>query len=326
MASPFVFVPESSPSDPPSRHHNLYYFTPQSPFPPFLPPGTILPSSPYLGPASLPNTPNTPQLNNHLVLWPESEPQDDPPLIPSWGRQRTTSWHGPAPPTSSRLMQAVPPDFWEAELECRTVPRQRRNHSWGTANAPPPPSWWMNARSYVNPNPPLPLMQIHPWLNGDVSSPAVHFDLASSAFAPMRLIPTLPPHHVLLSATDIRVPAFYPPRTALRILHAQLPFWPVDLKLPPDVPAAPPITLGDVLVALHRTLHQRISHADWATLTVEQEVAVTRAFTHRCRGEAARSEGRACVKLVDFLLGKTVFRGLVRDPRDPEGCVRMITV
>jgi hypothetical protein len=197
----------------------------------------------------------------------------------------------------------------------------------------------MNARPYVNPNPPLPLMQIHPWLNGDVSSPAVHFDLASSAFAPMRLIPTLPPHHVLLSATDIRVPAFYPPRTALRILHAQLPFWPVDLKLPPDVPAAPPITLGDVLVALHRTLHQRISHADWATLTVEQEVAVTRAFTHRCRGEAARSgvapvqlrdrevaERSEGVKLVDFLLGKTVFRGLVRDPRDPEGCVRMITV
>jgi hypothetical protein len=97
-----------------------------------------------------------------------------------------------------------------------------------------------------------------------------------------------------------------------------------------------PISLGDVLVSLHRAMHERISHADWETLTEEDAQIVTR---ERCRAEAIRSrvpppqlrdrevaERNQGVKRVDFLLGKTVFKGLVRAPGDPEGCVRMITV
>jgi hypothetical protein len=114
----------------------------------------------------------------------------------------------------------------------------------------------------------------------------------------------------------------------------------VDLALPSELAPVPlPISLGDVLVSLHRAMHERISHADWETLTEEDAQVVTRAFTQRCRAEAIRSrvpppqlrdrevaERNQGVKRVDFLLGKTVFKGLVRAPGDPEGCVRMITV
>jgi hypothetical protein len=36
-------------------------------------------------------------------------------------------------------------------------------------------------------------------------------------------------------------------------------------------------------------------------------------------------ERKQGVKRVDFLLGQTVLKGLVRVPGDPEGCVRMVT-
>ncbi|KAJ7667284.1 hypothetical protein B0H17DRAFT_871225, partial [Mycena rosella] len=112
----------------------------------------------------------------------------------------------------------------------------------------------------------------------------------------------------------ISEPAFHPPLTSLRILHPRIPFWPIDLTLPAELAAtAPvPISFGDVLVALHRTLHERIAHADWDGLSKENAEAVTKAFAHRCRAEAVRSgvPPEPGVKRVDFLLGKTVFKGL----------------
>ncbi|KAJ7253120.1 hypothetical protein C8J57DRAFT_1348850 [Mycena rebaudengoi] len=346
MTSPFVYVPEASPSDP-IGYHNPYYSTPQGAPSPFLPPGTLYPSSPYLGPSNAPGSaPNTPEFNANSVLWPEDMPQYDlsSPYTKSWiplaGRQRTTSWHGPAPALGSPFLQPAVPAFLQAQSQSYGAPGHRRHHSWGNANAPPPPAWLNNANPYLNPSAPLAPMQIHPWLNGDSPSPVFHFDLGPAIFAPLRLVSTNPPKSAILGAAEIREPAFHPPLTSLRILNPRIPFWPVDLSLPEDIPAAhaPPITLGDVLVALHRTLHERISHADWATLNAEQEVAVTRAFTSRCRGEAVRSgvppaklrdrevaERGQGVKRIDFLLGKTVFKGLVRAPGDPEGCVRMIT-
>ncbi|KAJ7451282.1 hypothetical protein B0H11DRAFT_2076377 [Mycena galericulata] len=337
MAAPFVYIPEESPSVP----HNPYYSTPQNGPSPFLPPVGLFPSSPFIGPTGSASC--TPEgFNANSVLWPENAEYDSA-YTSSWAplsnRQRTTSWHGPAPPPpTSPFLQPTAPAFIHTQ-SAYFAPGHRRSHSWGTADAPPPPSWVNNANPYLT-SAPQTALQIHPWLNGDAPSPIFHFDLAPAQFAPLRLVNPNPPQTVILSAAEIREPAFHPPLTELRILHPRLPFWPIDLKLPEGIApgAAPPISLGDVLVAMHRTLHERISHADWATLSGEDELAVTNAYTHRCRAEAVRSrvppaqlrdrevaERNQGVKRVDFLGGKTVFKGLVKAPGDPEGCVRVIT-
>jgi hypothetical protein len=225
------------------------------------------------------------------------------------------------------------PAYLQAQQPFR--PTHKKAKSWGTA-----PAWVTNGNPYFNGGGSAQAgVLIHPWLNGDTPSSAFHFDLAPAAFRPLRRIATVPPSGALVNDFELREPAFHPPRFAMRIIHPRLPFWPVDLALPAGAGAnANPITLADVLVALHHALHTRINHADWATLGAEDEARVTRAFAARCRAEAVRSGAGPAqlrdrevavrnqgVMRVDFLLGKTVFKGLVRVPGDPEGCVRMVT-
>jgi hypothetical protein len=124
----------------------------------------------------------------------------------------------------------------------------------------------------------------------------------------------------------------------LRIIHPSLPAWPIDLAPGEHFAHAAPITLGHVLSGLHRALHTRISQRDYEVLSAAEQNAVNHAFRRRCRAEAVRSgvpadqlTERAAtqrsdgVKRVDFLLGKTVFRGLVKVAGDPDGCVRVVT-
>ncbi|KAJ7464036.1 hypothetical protein FB451DRAFT_1264493 [Mycena latifolia] len=299
MAAPFFYiVPKASPSLP----HNPYHATSQGGPSPFLPPSAILySSSPYLGATGSGSIPGTPEnFNANSVLWPENWPQYDESaytasLAPLSNRPRTTSWHGPAPRPASPFLQPAAPLAFVHSQYAYIKPGKRRSASWGNASAPPPPS--RRCRSIQ-------------WLNGDAPSPV---------------------------STN---PRSIPPLTALRIFHPRIPSWPIDFALREELAGAvpPPISLADVLVALHRELHNRISQADWATLRAEDEQAVTKAFLRRCRAEAVRSgvppahirdqevtERNEGVKCVDFLLGKTVFKGLVRLPGDPEGCVCMVT-
>ncbi|KAJ7183947.1 hypothetical protein C8R46DRAFT_939998 [Mycena filopes] len=328
MSTPFVYVPEASPTSP----HNPFYSTPQAGHSPFLPPAHLYPTSPYLGPTTPEN------FNANSVLWPENAaPQFESAYAPSWApmsnRQRTTSWHGPAPPApTSPFLRPTAPAFLHTQSAYFT-PGHRRAVSWGAANAPAPPLYAA---------PPAPAAEmVHPWLNADAPSPGFFFDLAPVKFAPLRMVSANPPRGGPITPSEIRETAFHPPRTSLRILHPRIPFWPVDLALPAALAREAPMTpiaLGDVLVSLHRAMHERIAHADWETLSEADAQAVTLAFTKRCRGEAVRSgaipaqlrdrevhERNKGVKRVDFLLGKTVFRGLWKAPEDPEGCVRMAT-
>ncbi|KAJ6536905.1 hypothetical protein B0H19DRAFT_1182096 [Mycena capillaripes] len=338
MAAPFVYVPEdSSPTTP----HNPFYSTPQAAHSPFLPPSALLyPSSPY----SAPGTPENFAANS--VLWQETAPQYDSAYAASWAplspRQRTTSWHGPSPAAQgSPLLHPTAPAFVHSQSAYFT-PGHGRSHSFGASGAPPRPSWANSGINPYVPAAPQPPAQVHPWLNGDTPSPIFHFDLAPAEFFPLRLVSANPPQSTVLSGAEISEPAFHPPMTALRILHPRIPFWPIDLALPAELAQGHgpmmPISLGDVLVSIHRAMHERISHADWETLAEEDAQAVTKAFTKRCRAEAIRSrvapphlrdrevaERNKGVKRVDFLLGKTVFKGLVKAPEDPEGCVRMVT-
>jgi hypothetical protein len=174
-----------------------------------------------------------------------------------------------------------------------------------------------------------------PWLHGHDPSPVFHFDLASVAFAPMFLSRSNPPQSSLVDQTEFHKSAFHPALNALRIVHPAMPFWPVDLNLPPW---ATSISFGDVLVGLHKRMHERITRSDWELLDEEEARAVTTAFTNRCRAEAVRSgvppgqlhdrevETRnGGVKRVDFLLGKTVFKGLVWTTMEQPACMRLVT-
>jgi hypothetical protein len=113
-----------------------------------------------------------------------------------------------------------------------------------------------------------------------------------------------------------------------------LPFWPIDVR----ASDANCISLGDIFTALHCAFHVRIDSSDWETLSSEDKERVATAFSHRCRAEAVRSgvepallhdkelEARSVgLQRVDFLLGKTVFQGLVKVPGDPEGVLRLVT-
>ncbi|KAJ7827732.1 hypothetical protein B0H13DRAFT_2119119 [Mycena leptocephala] len=151
-------------------------------------------------------------------------------------------------------------------------------------------------------------LQIHPWLSGDSLSHGFSFDLASAQFSPMWGVRGST-RCVQLTGAELRQPAFHPPLTSLRIVHPQIPYWPIDLTLPAGFPApeAPPISMGDVLVALHLSLHQSITQRDWARLGFQEEQAVTRAYAKRC-GRSAEERMRG-VKRVDFLTERTMFKG-----------------
>ncbi|KAJ7652451.1 hypothetical protein DFH06DRAFT_995252 [Mycena polygramma] len=335
MAAPFVYVPEEAASAPYSaRYLNPYFASPQAGASPFLPPSlTLYPSSPYRGTTDLPNTPNA--FNPNSVFWPEDVAHYESPYAASWiplqPRLHTNLWSTPAPPPGSPFLSPSAPAFLTAQSSYFR-PGHKKANSWSIA-----PSWLTDANPYATAGGPQAAVHIHPFLNGDMPSPDFHFDLAPSAFFPMRRVSMYPPSGAPVGAAELREPAFHPPRFALRILHGRLPFWPIDLTLQANT-HAPPITLADALVALHRAFHTRITHAEWAQLGREDEVAVTNAFTARCRMEALRS-GAAPAQLrdremavrsqgvlrVDFLRGKTMFKGLVRAPGDPEGCVRLVT-
>ncbi|KAF7342292.1 hypothetical protein MVEN_01817400 [Mycena venus] len=301
MAMPDIYMPEGALADA-AKYENSYYAAPQTPPPPFLPPPY---SPPPLSDDVKASDTSKAGFDINVLSWPENPPPYEGAGVPSAAprplatRKRTMSLQGSAASPSLS--------------------------STGDAN---------------NSTPTIPIpIQIHPFLNGDAPSPIFFFNVAPSAFVPQRCVSMNPPRGMLLTMNELRQPAFHPPLKSLRLLHPKLPFWPIDLALPDDIPAAeaPPISLGDILVCIHRALHTRITHTDWETLNAEEERRVTRAFVQRCRAEALRSkvppkqlrdreiaERNQGVKRVDFLLGETVFQGLVKSPQDPEGCLRML--
>jgi len=75
-----------------------------------------------------------------------------------------------------------------------------------------------------------------------------------------------------------------------------------------------PITVNDVLFAIHRRLQRQIRHRDWVMLSTEKSTAVARAYTRRCRTFATTQafEESQGVRCVDYLENKYMFKGLVR--------------
>ncbi|KAJ7161904.1 hypothetical protein C8R43DRAFT_991722 [Mycena crocata] len=316
--APTVHVSKVSPSSKTTLHR---------PPSPFLPPAPLHP--PALGAAD--NGPDA--FDYSTVAMPENATEYESPYTTAWSRptparKRTKSWHGPALSPRSPSSEPKSPAFLDTPSSPRVTHGLKKSRSFGNTAAP---GWVIS--------PSLP-PQIHPWLNGNAPSNIFYFDLAPTAFLPLRLATANPPQSTLVSTLEMREPAFHPARTALRIIHPKLPFWPVDIALPSShrQKHSPPIALGDILVALHRALHTRITAADWAMLSAEDAARVNKAFSRRCRAEAVRSRVPMAqlrdrevavrndgVKRVDFLMGKTVFKGLMRAPGDPDGCVLQVT-
>ncbi|KAJ8515482.1 hypothetical protein ONZ45_g7085 [Pleurotus djamor] len=339
MADPFVYTPHPSYMltqylDPAYGHNQAS---------PFIPSASLYPTSPYtntnenLPPA--PGTPNTPR-RVHFG--------DDFNLDPYYTRQRRPSWTAPPPHTSPAMSSVafpgsttpfIPPSPF---LGPQPMDYYQRRHSFG-AQGQAQPTWaspgpaWSPYRTPTTPlyqtspwqqpvQPPVQpvIFQLHPWLNGECPRPDFIFDISSPTFNPLRLV--APGQSAPISWEDLRQPATHPPITKLTITCDRIPQWPILLEfnphfgmgrhgehLPPH--AAPPISIYDILMGVYQTLNQRVSHIDWAKLSMSEEKAISRAYAHRCRrgGTTEMIERANGVKRVDFLLDKVFFKGLVRD-------------
>ncbi|KAI0072977.1 hypothetical protein K474DRAFT_1667136 [Panus rudis PR-1116 ss-1] len=82
----------------------------------------------------------------------------------------------------------------------------------------------------------------------------------------------------------------------------------------PRATTTEPITVGDILVAIHKMLHTRISHRDWVKLSRTDEVEVARAYSRRCRTfpSVEQYDAYQGVRRVDYLKEKFIFKGLIR--------------
>jgi len=175
-------------------------------------------------------------------------------------------------------------------------------------------------------SPQEPSFHLNPWINAESPRFDFHFDLSRPIFSPVRLYgggQSFP-----LSKEEMMQPATYPSIFQLRITCDELPKWPIELEWSNYTPglfspstqsyhtSPAPISLTDVLVAIHQALHQQIRHSDWAELNSREQESVGRAYTARCKAagtiedqDAERAKG---VKRVDFLGRKTRMVGLTR--------------
>ncbi|KAI0832933.1 hypothetical protein BC628DRAFT_1407292 [Trametes gibbosa] len=258
-------------------------------------------------------------------------------------RERRPSWPGtrmpppnPAPfPSPPVLLTPLPMPFSPAAAS-----PYHHHYRRASDSCLPQPAWvsfptMLQPVTFQQPSPPAPA--IHPLLNGEnASGPMLLFDLSLNTFTPQRITALSQTSGTPLTLEELREPATFPTVRRMTISCEALAEWPVVLEPHSTsrdrsrerspflgVSAYPagasaddaPITVYDVLMAIHRTVQRQISHVDWARLTRAQTQAVSRAYTRRCRTfpSAAAFEEAQGVRRVDYLLEAYMFRGLVRD-------------
>ncbi|OSX59355.1 hypothetical protein POSPLADRAFT_1048692 [Postia placenta MAD-698-R-SB12] len=238
----------------------------------------------------------------------------------------------PAPfPSPPMLVTPLPPMVPLGPPQHMTHQRRRSDgnlpqpawYPWGTYPAFVAPPYM-----YQQPQPqpqPAPSPQLHPMLNGEGrDGPALLFDVSVHTFQPMRLTSAGASSGPTLSLDELGQQATYPPCRRMKISCDIIPQWPIELEakeqertlflsIPSNSHKDAPITVGDVLIAIHRSLQRQISHVDWARLSQAEETAVARAYTRRCKtyGSVEAFEKSQGVRRVDYLLDKYMFRGLI---------------
>jgi hypothetical protein len=324
MSGPYVFTP-SAPSYQDLASPYLYQYNNRQ---------RISPHIPTIG-LTDPSAPNTP-IRGSKVL-------DDDPWTPP-RRARRPSWHAgmstpflpgaTIPPTPMKgtfipdpSSLTVPADYTHTRRRSLDSRYQRPNvvdyyqnqqanpYPWMVPGAPIPP---VSGPSYAySQYPPFIPSEIHPLLRPD--SNAIFFDLSLFEFRPVDARGHPIPVQTLAE------PATHPPTTRLVVTNDKIPEWPVLL----DYHAAthgtshspsslPPITLGDVLYAIHQTFQTQITHREWAELDDKDEAVVARAYMRRYKlvpGHESRLAAEG-VKRVDYLLKRVMFGGLTRKSGD----------
>jgi len=330
MSGTYVYIPHQQ--YPNSNYAENTVYTPVSPFIP----NAALYRSPYTDNIPLPDSPSF-----SFTEFPSASEDSTFPNTPL-NRPRRGSWH-----VEPSYPFYTPPSPFFLPLPDTPDPFYRRRHSFSLYPQPAIRTWDPYYPPFLNPPVSPAQLHIHPWLNAQTWSGEFLFNLADRRFNPMRkhlsgILRTISP-----AGMDILYQAAtYPPLNRLRIICDIIPQWPIDLRhqldMMPDgsgmsfdttrTSAFPPITLLDILIQVHRSLHTRITHVDWAKLTLEEEMAVSKAYRKRCHAvgstgtigsrEAVQAELLQGVKRVDFLLERIWFKGCVMDLE--RGIMRLI--
>ena len=307
MSGPFVYTPSTPSYQELGPSPYLYQFSNRQRISPHIP--TISLNDP-----SAPNTP----IKNSKVL-------DEDPWTTPRPRIRRPSWHaGMSTPFLSAPTLAVPTSdalTRRRSLDNRygrpsvTDYQQTNPYPWMVPGVPIPAAPVSGVYAYTQ-YPPFVPSELHPLLRPD--SRAIFFDLSLFEFRPVDA------RGKPISAHTLAEPATHPPTTRLVVTAEQIPQWPVLL----DYYAAtlgtshssslPPITLGDVLYAIHQTMQTQITHREWAELDDRDETVISRAYMRRYKLVAGHESRLAAegVKRVDYLLKKVMFAGLTRKSGD----------
>lgn len=292
MSSPYIYPANFQPT-------SYLNQSPYQPATPFIPSATTFPvptASPYA--RSITPIDDSPYYDDTASNYPY--------------RSRAVSWNDGVPRSAFSQSSWLPP------YRSRTHSFAGIGSSWDDLPYSP---WDYNGTAHHS--------LLHPLLNGDSTLNDLYFDLSSPTFSPMRALST--GQFISISSGELSQPATTPPVTRMRVVHHSIPQWPIDVELRYNEYAlgtTPPITVGDVLYMIHRSLRRQISHADWAMLSHWKRTEVARAYTRRYSSVPQMSQFEASkgVRRVDYLRDRHIFRGLVRS-YDVDGlhCWRLIS-
>lgn len=256
--------------------------------------------SPFIPPQQFPPSPRSPP-TRHVRF------ADDEDELYRTGRSRPPSWHAGMPGTTPAPNPAPfpsPPMYYTplppmVPLQPPPVHTHHRRYSDGVL---PQPTWvqvptWMTVYTQVPPQP-QPQPQLHPLLSAEGGrEPPLFFDMSFYAYEP-RHITSTNSTGTILTSEERNQTATYPGVTRMVITCDELPEWTVTLEphrerpsnsgylaVPTyDAPATvAPITVNDVLVAIHRMMQRQITHSEYYQLSKDRATAVARAYTRRCR-------------------------------------------
>lgn len=282
--------------------------------------------SPFYPPAQLPPSPNAGAGERRVRFEDEDPYHANRPRPPSW----YAGMPGAAPPPNPAPFPS-PPLIYTQLPGVAHAPTHGRRYSDGAL----PQAAWIQVPAWMPLYPqaaPQPQHQLNPLLNAENGhSPPIVFDLSFHTYEPRKHSAGSfsSPH---LTQDELMQTATYPNVTRMVITCDEIPDLRVVLEpyreqpsnsgyltVPSGSGPAPPITVHDVLFAIHRKLHGQITHVDWRRLSDEQKTRVGRAYTRRTHALSTTRafEESQGVKWVDYLENRYMFKGLVRQRGEP---------